>query len=75
MSKTDNIFEASFYFYVSNYNFNESVEILYKAKSYIFNYFVCVGKYNNINIIYPHIFTLYVYFKFLFVRLGYNNKL
>jgi len=47
VSKTDNIFEASFYFYVSNYNFNENVEILYKAKSYIFNYFICVGKYDK----------------------------
>lgn len=67
MSKTDNIFEASFYFYVSNYNFNE--EILYKAKSYIFNYFIRAGQYNkyidyNID---SYFQTVYVYFIFLSV--------
>lgn len=63
MSKTDNIFEASFYFYVSNYDFNENVEILNKAKSYILNYFICVG--NATNIIYPRMFRHYAHFIFL----------
>jgi len=52
--------------------FNETVEILYKAKSYIFNYFMCVGKYNKYNI-FSYCHSLYVFEIFIcIIIINYN---